>query len=457
MIAGQFSANCDTLQQQKIEARGLEIFARMKQGNRPGFGNITGRMMNWSMRNETLKTNLFRFVDVLPALNSSAEIARHTQEYLGGEGGGLPALARWCVNLGSRAPWLVAFAARQGVAQLGKVFILARNGVEAVPALRKMRRQPLAFTMDILGETAVSELEARQYQARYIELIGDLAQQSAQWPAVPQIDCDDYGGIPRVNVSVKLSALYSQVHPADPETAVERIAARVRPIMLAAREHGVFINFDMESTALKDVTFQVFKRVLDDPALRDYPHAGIALQAYLRESAQNLDELVDWAASRNRRITIRLIKGAYWDYETVLARQRRWPSPVFENKAETDANYEKLARRMLENQRVVNCAFATHNVRSAAACIAHAEELGLSPQSIEFQMLHGMAEPVKLALAGMGYRVRDYCPVGDALTGMSYLVRRLLENTSNEGFLRATFNEHVPPAVLLRDPAEAAP
>ncbi|HEY3913847.1 MAG TPA: proline dehydrogenase family protein [Verrucomicrobiae bacterium] len=457
MIAGQISASASAPLQQNIEARGMEIFAQMKHANRAGFSTIMGRLMNWSMRNDALKTNLFRFVDVLPALNSSAEIARHAQEYLGGEMSGLPPLARWCVNLGSNMPWLVAFAARKGVEQLGKVFILARNGVEAVPTLRKMRRPPLAFTMDILGETAVSELEARQYQTRYIELIHDLARESANWPAVPQIDCDDRGEIPRVNVSVKLSALYSQTHPADPETAIARISERVLPIMLAASQHGVFINFDMESTSLKDVTLEVFKRVLDEPALRNYPHAGIALQAYLHETERDLDDLMIWAAERNRRITVRLIKGAYWDYETVLAHQRRWPSPVFENKAETDANYERLARRMLENQRVVNCAFATHNVRSIAACIEFTEELGLSPRSIEFQMLHGMAEPIKLALTEMGYRVRDYCPVGDALTGMSYLVRRLLENTSNEGFLRATFNEHVPPAVLLRDPAEAKP
>ncbi|HEX3720682.1 MAG TPA: proline dehydrogenase family protein [Verrucomicrobiae bacterium] len=454
MISGQSPGNSGAPLQQEIEARGLEIFVQIKEANRGGFAD---QLMDWSMCNEALKTNLFRFVDVLPALNSSAEIARHAQEYLGGAAGGLPPLVRWGVHLGPKIPWLVAFASRKGVAQLGKRFILARNGVEAIPALRKMRRQPLGFTMDILGETAVSELEARQYQTRYLELIDGLAREAVNWPLVEQIDCDDRGEIPRVNVSVKLSALYSQAHPADPETAIERISARLRPIMLAASKRGVFINFDMESTALKEVTFEVFKRLLDEPELRSYPHAGIALQAYLRDSARDLDELLDWAAARNRRITVRLIKGAYWDYETVLARQRGWPLPVFQSKAETDANYEKLARRMLENQEAVHCAFATHNVRSAAACIAHVEKLGLPRQSIEFQMLHGMAEPVKLALTNMGYRVRDYCPVGDALTGMSYLVRRLLENTSNEGFLRAAFNEHVPPSTLLRDPTEVEP
>src|SRR5262249_8804645 len=155
---------------------------------------------------------------------------------------------------------------------------------------------------------------------------------------------------------------------------------------------------------------ELFKRLLDEPDLRDYPHCGLALQAYLRDSEADLRGLLDWAKSRERRITIRLIKGAYWDYETVLARQRGWPVPVFQQKTETDANYERLAQLILENDRHISPAFGTHSVRSIAACMAMAKKLGRPPLSYEFQMLHGMAEPIKLALVKMGYRVRDYCP-----------------------------------------------
>ena len=423
--------------QREIEARGQEIFARMK-GETPGLfsqKNLAGRLMDWSMRNEALKVQLFRFVDVLPTLNSSREIARHAYEYLGEGAGGLPTVVQWGVRLSPKIPWLASFAARKGVAQMARTFILARNGAEAVPALHKMRDRPLAFTVDILGETAVSEVEAAQYQARYLELIESLAREAKDWLRVQRIDCDDRGDIPRVNISVKVSALNPQIHATDPDGAIERISSRLRPLLLAAKERGVFINFDMESMALKDLTFNLFRRLLDEPEFRDYPHAGIALQAYLRHSDQDLEGLIDWAKARNRRITIRLIKGAYWDYETVLAQQREWPVPVFQRKAETDANYERLARRMLENERFINCAFGTHSVRSIAACMTQAEKLGLPQGNFEFQMLHGMAEPIKRALVKMGYRVRDYCPVGEVLPGMSYLVRRLLENTSNEGFL----------------------
>jgi RHH-type proline utilization regulon transcriptional repressor/proline dehydrogenase/delta 1-pyrroline-5-carboxylate dehydrogenase len=442
--------------QREIEARGLEIFSRMKGETAGLFSqkNIAGRLMDWSMRNEVLKVQLFRFVDVLPTLRTSEEVARHAQEYLGDGTSGLPAFVRWGVRLSPRIPWLASFAARKGVEQMARTFILARNGAEAIPALRAMRSWPLAFTVDILGETAVSEVEADQYQARYLELIESLAKEARAWSEVKQIDCDEKGEIPRVNISVKVSALNPQIHPTDPEGAIQRIVARLRPLLLAAKERGVFINFDMESTALKELTFDLFRRLLDEPELKDYQQAGIALQAYLRHSDEDLEKLIEWAKQRDRRITIRLIKGAYWDYETVLAQQRGWPIPVFQHKTETDANYERLARRMLENQKCINCAFGTHSVRSIAACLTYAEKLGLPQASYEFQMLHGMAEPIKRALVKMGCRVRDYCPVGEVLAGMSYLVRRLLENTSNEGFLRATFNEGVSPEELLRDPAQ---
>src|ERR1700756_1495112 len=152
--------------QQEIEARGLEIFNLMR-GENPGVfnpRNVTGRLMDWSMRNEALKVQLFRFVDVLPALNSSHDIARHACEYLADEATGLPGLVRWGVRLSPKIPWLAAFAARRGVELMARTFILAPNGAKATSALRKMRREPLAFTVDILGETAVSETEAAQYQ-----------------------------------------------------------------------------------------------------------------------------------------------------------------------------------------------------------------------------------------------------------------------------------------------------
>src|SRR5262249_39316723 len=145
----------------------------------------------------------------------------------------------------------------------------------------------------------------------------------------------------------------------------------------------------------------------------------------------DLRDILSWARGRKRRLAIRLVKGAYYDYETVIAGQRYWPVPVFAHKPETDANYEKLSRLLLEHDDLVDGAFGTHNARSIAYILAQAEALGVPRRNFEFQMLYGMADPLKSAVLDLGCRLREYCPVGELLPGMAYLVRRLLENTSN--------------------------
>ena len=232
---------------------------------------------------------------------------------------------------------------------------------------------------------------------------------------------------------------------------------RLRPILRQARALGAFVNVDMESYALKNLTLALFKTIFSEPEFADWPHAGIVIQAYLRDSERDLRELLEWGLARGTRFAVRLVKGAYWDYEKIKARQNGWPCPVFLHKAQTDASYERLTRLLLEDVEVATPAFGTHNVRSIAHAQVEAEQRGVTRDRFEFQLLYGMAEPIKRTLAEMGFRVREYCPVGELLPGMAYLVRRLIENTSNEGFLRAKFAEHVPAAELLRDPANAVP
>jgi RHH-type proline utilization regulon transcriptional repressor/proline dehydrogenase/delta 1-pyrroline-5-carboxylate dehydrogenase len=153
---------------------------------------------------------------------------------------------------------------------------------------------------------------------------------------------------------------------------------------------------------------------------------------------------------------VRLVKGAYWDYETVLADQMGWPSPVYREKWRTDANFEACLRLLMENHQVVRVALGSHNVRSIAVALALAESLSVPREVYEFQMLFGMGEPIKKALSAMGHPVRIYAPIGDMLEGMAYLVRRLLENTSNESFLRHHFAEGEEAELLLRPPGESA-
>jgi RHH-type proline utilization regulon transcriptional repressor/proline dehydrogenase/delta 1-pyrroline-5-carboxylate dehydrogenase len=447
----------EPVSQAAVEAKGEEIFAIVDAKKvLPTALNPAawyGRLMEWSMSNEALKVQTLRFVDVLPGLPSSLSVVQHMGEYFGATDGGVGGVLRAGVAASRLTPWLAGAAVRIGVESMARQFITGRTGAEAVPVLKKLRARGIGFTVDILGEAVVSEREAEEYYHRYLELIESLAAEAKHWTANDQLEGGGGGWpMPKVNVSVKISALYSQIHPADPAGAIEHLKQRLRPLFRRAQELGVFINLDMESYALKNLTLSLFESILDEPEFAGYADAGLVIQAYLRDSAADLERLLAWARDRSRRITIRLVKGAYWDYETVNARQRGWPIPVYLRKPEADANYERLSRRMLEAHEWVYSAFGTHNVRSMAHASACAAGLGLRPHDYEIQMLYGMAEPIKRALVQLGHRVREYCPVGEMLPGMAYLVRRLLENTSNEGFLKAKFSAHAPSAELLRDP-----
>src|SRR5262249_43796938 len=152
----------------------------------------------------------------------------------------------------------------------------------------------------------------------------------------------------------------------DPEGTARAVLDRLRPILRAAVRQRAFVNIDMEQYAYKALTLRLFKDVLSEPDFRDWPDVGVAVQAYLRETEADLHDLAAWAQRRGVPVWVRLVKGAYWDYETIVAEQQGWPQPVWSRKAETDANYEKLTRFLLENSRWLRPAFGSHNVRSLA-------------------------------------------------------------------------------------------
>jgi RHH-type proline utilization regulon transcriptional repressor/proline dehydrogenase/delta 1-pyrroline-5-carboxylate dehydrogenase len=440
---------------------GREIFGRLDHVGPVLFspGWFDERLMEWTMGNPAVKVQLFRFIDALPLLHSPPEVNRHLREYFAEAGEHLPGWLRlglrWLPRDGL-AGRLVARAARANAERLAQRFIAASDLPGVLAVLVKLRRRSLAFTLDLLGEATITEAEGQRYMEEYLHLIAGLAEQVNRWPAVDQIDRDERGSLPRVNVSLKLSSLYSQFDPIDPGGTARAVLARLRPILRAARRHGAFVNVDMEQYAYKDVTLLLFRAVLGEDEFRDWPDVGIAIQAYLRDCERDLEDLARWAEERGTPVWVRLIKGAYWDYETVVAAQQDWPVPVFTDKAETDANYERLTRFLLERHMVLRPAFGSHNVRSLAHALAQADALGLPDRAYEIQMLYGMADPVKDALVSLGRRVRVYTPYGQLLPGMAYLVRRLLENTANESFLRASFTEHVPEEVLLMNPVQRA-
>jgi RHH-type proline utilization regulon transcriptional repressor/proline dehydrogenase/delta 1-pyrroline-5-carboxylate dehydrogenase len=412
------------------------------------------RMIEQSLDDDQIRTALFRFVDVLPSLHGARDVGAHLEEYfasLDHAAGGLTVLAHTL-----RAGWLVAPIITRNVTSLARRFIAEEDAERLRATLTALRSEPAAFTVDLVGEATVSQAEAIRMLDRYRALVSQLAALAAEWPEIETIDRDDRGPIPRVNVSVKLSSLYARFDPLDPET--ERVVAkRLRRLLRDAAAAGAAITIDMEQSAFRETTLAIFQGVLEDPEFAAAPALAIALQSYLRETVCDVDALVTAARRRGRRIGVRLIKGAYWDSEIAWAKQRNWPVPVFTEKAATDQAYERLSCRLLDAVDVVAPAFGSHNLRSIAHAIAEAEIRGLPPSAYEIQMLQGMAEPLRRALVERGERVRVYLPVGDLIPGMAYLIRRLLENTSNVSFLRESYVEGVDVERLIAAPAPSAP
>jgi RHH-type proline utilization regulon transcriptional repressor/proline dehydrogenase/delta 1-pyrroline-5-carboxylate dehydrogenase len=437
--------------QNEIEERGGQIFYLVDQNPESIFSKagFYQRMMAFSMRDEHFKVQMFRFVDVLASLRRSRDIVQHLDEYFADMRNGSVPFLQTGIRAAKIFPWLTAPILRWNVSGMARQFIAGRDPDDVMKMLRKRRKERIGFTVDLLGEAVVSEQEADEYAARCFNLLDGLAERTRGWSDPLGKNTELF---PVVNVSVKISALYSQMNPADPEEAIAHLAPRLRPILRRAREVGAFINFDMESYAHKNTTLELFRRLFTEPDFRDLPHAGIVIQAYLRDAERDLLELIEWGRARGTRFNVRLVKGAYWDYEKIKAAQNGWRCPVFLQKPESDANFEVCTRILLENEPIVTAAFGSHNVRSIAHAQAYAQQLGIDKSRFEFQLLYGMAGPIKRALVEMGYRVREYCPVGELLPGMSYLVRRLLENTSNEGFLKAKFSDNASAAQLLRDP-----
>jgi RHH-type proline utilization regulon transcriptional repressor/proline dehydrogenase/delta 1-pyrroline-5-carboxylate dehydrogenase len=420
------------------------------------------RILGVAMADESVKVQMFRFVDVLPRLKSHEDVTRHLQEYFDEVRHHLP----WAVELvkygvehvrpNSVLSRALAYNARRNAVRMAKRFIAGSSVEEVLESVTDLRRQGFAFTLDLLGEAVISDGEAEAYQRQYLELLTGLADTVNNWPEHLQTDCDHAGPIPRLNVSIKLSALVSQFRPIDPIGTATAVKERLRPILRTARQCQAYVHVDMEQYAYKDLTLDIFQQVLMEDEFRDVSDVGIVVQAYLPEADRDLARLRDWAQQRGTPVWVRLVKGAYWDYETVVASAHGWPVPVFQQKWESDASYERNTRFLLENYRWLRPAFGSHNLRSLAHALACAREMKVPRGAYEVQMLYGMAGELAQVFHELGERVRIYTPFGQLIPGMAYLVRRLLENTSNDSFLRHSYAENVVWETLLMKPADVA-
>jgi RHH-type proline utilization regulon transcriptional repressor/proline dehydrogenase/delta 1-pyrroline-5-carboxylate dehydrogenase len=415
----------------RVRALGRQIAAGQAKAGRSRSRALEDRGMELLSRDPALRAALFRLVDVAPACAGRRDLASHLASLLSeAEASEAPAggLLRRAVpaarGAASRRVSGLAVGTVAGVAvhRMATRFIVGEDPAGAVPTLAQLWERGAATTVDLLGEATVTTAEADRYARRCDEALRTLAKAAQQWPARPTLDVS-----PRVNLSVKVTALTAKVKADAPELGIEDASHRLRTLLRTAKQVGAHLHVDMESMDSRDLITQLVIDLLNEPEFRHGLSAGIVLQAYLRDADEQLDQLLDGI---RQPFTIRLVKGAYWEHETVEARQNGWTAPVYETKVESDRSFERLTKRLLDNRPQVKVAIASHNVRS----IAHA--LALAPdRDLELQVLRGLGDDLQVALTELGLRVRTYCPVGDLVAGMSYLVRRLLENTSNDSFL----------------------
>ncbi|HTL46766.1 MAG TPA: proline dehydrogenase family protein [Verrucomicrobiae bacterium] len=406
---------------------------------------LESALLDWCMKNDELRTRTFRFIDVFPSLKTADAVLRHIQEYFPASEHRLPAALRAGMLLGKPA-LLTKFAFRKVTERMyrdmASLFIAAADEGQAIRRVRELDAQGVRASIDLLGEKTSSPQEAFEYEARYARLIETLGR--------------EHLGPEKQNVSVKLSALDPLFHPADPEGTSRRVRERLRGLFEIARKSEVFLHTDMEDYESRGLTLRIVRELLNEEAFRGGVHAGIVLQAYLKDADACCEEILAWARKLPAPLTIRLVRGAYWDSEIMKARELGWPVPVFTRKSDTDWMFEKLIRRLMDEPRV-RLAVATHNVRSIAYAMALAEEKSRHAPDLEFQVLYGMGAPLIPAIKAAGYAPRVYMPIGDPVVGMAYLVRRLLENVSSQSFVRRGIHDPAQSKTLLAPPPEPLP
>ena len=422
---------------------------------------LDDKAMDLASADQELKAALFRFVDVVPACRSLDDLARHLTGFLSELDAPPPPVGVAMRMSNTRAGrTALGKAAAVGVRHMAHRFIVGEDPDAALPVLCDLWKDGVASSVDLLGEATITQSEAQHYAERCSTALDTLVRAAAKWPARSRLEHDGDGPLPRANLSVKVTALTPLLKPDAPARGKADAAERLRGLLRQARDLGAHLHIDMESMDSRDAVLELVLELLAEPEFRAGPSAGMVLQAYLRDSPETLDTVLAWATEgagvgREHPLTVRLVKGAYWDHEVVDARQHGWSVPVFEVKADCDRNFETLTRRLIDARGRLRVAIASHNLRSVSHAVAYNRLTGGEDAGLELQVLRGLGDPLQEAIASQGLRVRSYCPVGDLVAGMAYLVRRLLENTSNDSFLQEQARG-VPVEELLAPPGAAA-
>ncbi len=339
---------------------------------------------------------------------------------------------------------VIRSAVARAMREMGRQFVLGEDIHKAMHRAAGMEARGYTYSYDMLGEAARTEQDARQYHLAYSRAITAIA------AACPHADTRRNPGI-----SVKLSALHPRYELAQKARVMAELVPRVRALAGLAKAAGMGFNIDAEEADRLDLSLDVIEATLRDPSLAGWDGFGVVVQAYGPRAGATLDWLHALAERLDRRIMVRLVKGAYWDSEIKHAQVIGAPGfPVFTHKAATDISYIANARKLLGMTGRIYPQFATHNAHTVAAILEMADD----PEAFEFQRLHGMGEQLHdIVLGRENTRCRIYAPVGAHRDLLAYLVRRLLENGANSSFVNRIVDETVPPAEVAADPFAALP
>ena len=360
-------------------------------------------MMALSMKDEDFKVQMFRFVDVLASLRNSE---RHRPAPRRIFRAACRTASRRCCRPAIRAGQDRARGSssrflRWNVSGMARQFISGRNPEDAMKTLRKARKTPHRLHRRLVRRSGRERTgSATNTATRCLELLEGLAAQTKGWTDPLGRNAELF---PVVNLSVKISALYSQMNPADPEDAIEHLAPKLRPILRRAKELGAFVNFDMESYAHKNSTLELFKTLFTEPEFKDWPHAGIVIQAYLRDAERDLRDLIEWGRKRGTRFTVRLVKGAYWDYEKIKAAQNGWRVSGLAAEAGERREFRGLHARAARERRHrhLRLRFAQRPQHRARAGARGADGHRQEPLRISAALRHGGADQARARRDGL--------------------------------------------------------
>lgn len=336
---------------------------------------------------------------------------------------------------------VIRVAVGQAMTELGRQFVLGRNINEATKRAGKMEERGYAYSYDMLGEAARTEKDAKAYFDHYSKAISLLTPLCTH-----ELIADNPG------ISVKLSALHPRYEFAKQERVMAELVERTRLLARQAANANMGFNIDAEEADRLDLSLDVIEAVLQDPELAGWQGFGVVVQAFGQRTSFVIDWLYNLATRLDRRIMVRLVKGAYWDAEIKRAQTLGLDGfPVYTRKVHSDISYLCCAEQLLNMTDRIYPQFATHNAHSIAAVLTLAQDK--HRDSFEFQRLHGMGESLHdMVHTKENTRCRIYAPVGEHKDLLAYLVRRLLENGANSSFVNQIVDERIQPETIAKDP-----